>query len=130
MLIAVAVTAHVALGAARVRIVAHKGVNLLRAGRELGDRGVATLLEEGHAPEGWREQVHAAAARRSTPVLGITLLLLIAERALGVGIFDPSLGGASSSSSVLVGQFNVTLKFWFDWIRIGVMLYTSPRFWA
>ena len=29
----------------------------------------------------------------ATPVLGITLLLLIAERVLGVGIFDPSLGG-------------------------------------
>ncbi len=29
----------------------------------------------------------------ATPVLGITLLLLIVERALGVGIFDPSLGG-------------------------------------
>ena len=29
----------------------------------------------------------------ATPVLGITLLLLIAERALGVGIFDPTLGG-------------------------------------
>jgi len=29
----------------------------------------------------------------ATPVLGITLLLLIAERALGIGIFDPSLGG-------------------------------------
>jgi cytochrome c oxidase subunit I len=29
----------------------------------------------------------------ATPVLGITLLLLIAERALGVGIFDPALGG-------------------------------------
>ncbi|MCB9831115.1 MAG: cbb3-type cytochrome c oxidase subunit I [Planctomycetes bacterium] len=29
----------------------------------------------------------------ATPVLGITLLLLVAERALGVGIFDPSLGG-------------------------------------
>jgi cytochrome c oxidase subunit 1 len=29
----------------------------------------------------------------ATPVLGITLLLLIAERAMGVGIFDPSLGG-------------------------------------
>ncbi len=29
----------------------------------------------------------------ATPVLGITLLLLIAERALGVGIFDPRLGG-------------------------------------
>ncbi len=29
----------------------------------------------------------------ATPVLGITLLLLIAERTLGVGIFDPKLGG-------------------------------------
>ena len=29
----------------------------------------------------------------STPVLAITLLLLIAERSLGVGIFDPNLGG-------------------------------------
>ncbi|MCP5499189.1 MAG: cytochrome c oxidase subunit I [Leptospiraceae bacterium] len=29
----------------------------------------------------------------ATPVLGITLLLLIAERVLGVGIFDPKLGG-------------------------------------
>jgi len=29
----------------------------------------------------------------ATPVLGITLMLLIAERALGVGIFDPALGG-------------------------------------
>jgi cytochrome c oxidase subunit I len=29
----------------------------------------------------------------ATPVLGITLLLLIAERTLGVGIFDPRLGG-------------------------------------
>lgn len=29
----------------------------------------------------------------ATPVLGITLLLLIAERLLGVGIFDPKLGG-------------------------------------
>jgi cytochrome c oxidase subunit I len=29
----------------------------------------------------------------ATPVLGITTLLLIAERALGVGIFDPRLGG-------------------------------------
>ncbi len=29
----------------------------------------------------------------ATPVLGITLLLLVAERALGVGIFDPALGG-------------------------------------
>ena len=29
----------------------------------------------------------------ATPVLGITLLLLIAERTLGLGIFDPKLGG-------------------------------------
>lgn len=29
----------------------------------------------------------------ATPVLGITLLLLIAERLFGVGIFDPNLGG-------------------------------------
>ncbi len=29
----------------------------------------------------------------ATPVLGITLLLLIAERVLGVGIFDPTYGG-------------------------------------
>jgi len=29
----------------------------------------------------------------ATPVLGITLMLLIAERAMGIGIFDPKLGG-------------------------------------
>ena len=29
----------------------------------------------------------------ATPVLGITLLLLVAERVFGVGIFDPTLGG-------------------------------------
>ena len=29
----------------------------------------------------------------ATPVLGITLLLLIAERTLGIGIFNPALGG-------------------------------------
>ena len=29
----------------------------------------------------------------ATPVLAITVLLLIAERSLGIGIFDPSLGG-------------------------------------
>ena len=29
----------------------------------------------------------------ATPVLAITLLLLVAEKALGVGIFDPNLGG-------------------------------------
>ena len=40
----------------------------------------------------------------ATPVLGITLLLLIAERAFGIGIFDPSLGG----DAVLYQHF-----FWF-----------------
>ncbi len=29
----------------------------------------------------------------ATPVLGITLLMLIVERAVGIGIFDPALGG-------------------------------------
>jgi cytochrome c oxidase subunit I len=29
----------------------------------------------------------------ATPVLGITLLMLIVERAIGIGIFDPALGG-------------------------------------
>ncbi len=29
----------------------------------------------------------------ATPVLGITVLLLVVERAMGVGIFDPALGG-------------------------------------
>lgn len=29
----------------------------------------------------------------ATPVLGITLLLLVAERTMGIGIFDPELGG-------------------------------------
>ncbi len=29
----------------------------------------------------------------ATPVLGITLLLLIAERVMGIGIFDPDMGG-------------------------------------
>ncbi len=29
----------------------------------------------------------------ATPVLGITVLLLIAEKALGIGIFDPAMGG-------------------------------------
>jgi cytochrome c oxidase subunit 1 len=29
----------------------------------------------------------------ATPVIGITLLMIVAERALGIGLFDPSLGG-------------------------------------
>ncbi len=40
----------------------------------------------------------------ATPVLGITLLLLIAERAFNVGIFDPAIGG----DAVLFQHF-----FWF-----------------
>jgi cytochrome c oxidase subunit 1 len=29
----------------------------------------------------------------ATPVIGITLLLIILERAFGIGVFDPALGG-------------------------------------
>ena len=29
----------------------------------------------------------------ATPIIGITLLLVVVERWLGVGIFDPALGG-------------------------------------
>jgi cytochrome c oxidase subunit 1 len=29
----------------------------------------------------------------ATPIIGITLLMIVAERALGVGLFDPSIGG-------------------------------------
>ncbi len=29
----------------------------------------------------------------ATPIIGITLLMIIAERALGIGLFDPSIGG-------------------------------------
>jgi cytochrome c oxidase subunit 1 len=45
----------------------------------------------------------------ATPVLGITLLLLVGERLLGIGIFDPTLGG----DPVLFQHF-----FWF---------YSHPR---
>ena len=34
----------------------------------------------------------------ATPVLAITLLLIIVERTLGVGIFDPALGGEAEDS--------------------------------
>ena len=40
-----------------------------------GDADLAravTLLEQGHAPAGWLDQIYAAAGRGSTPVLGIT----------------------------------------------------------
>jgi cytochrome c oxidase subunit 1 len=41
----------------------------------------------------WAMYANAILQILATPVLAITLLLLIAERVLGVGIFDPSLGG-------------------------------------
>jgi len=41
----------------------------------------------------WATYATAIIQVLATPVLGITLLLLIVERALGVGIFDPALGG-------------------------------------
>ncbi len=41
----------------------------------------------------WATYATAIIQVLATPVLGITLLLLIVERALGVGIFDPRLGG-------------------------------------
>ena len=41
----------------------------------------------------WATYATAIIQVLATPVLGITLLLLIAEKTLGVGIFDPSLGG-------------------------------------
>ncbi|MBM3596111.1 MAG: cytochrome c oxidase subunit I, partial [Alphaproteobacteria bacterium] len=41
----------------------------------------------------WATYATAILQVMATPVLGITLLLLIAERTLGIGIFDPALGG-------------------------------------
>ncbi len=41
----------------------------------------------------WASYATAIIQVLATPVLGITLLLLIAERTLGVGIFNPALGG-------------------------------------
>jgi cytochrome c oxidase subunit I len=41
----------------------------------------------------WASYATAIIQVVATPVLGITVLLLIAERALGIGIFDPRLGG-------------------------------------
>ncbi len=41
----------------------------------------------------WATYATAIIQIMATPVLGITLLLLIAERTLGVGIFNPALGG-------------------------------------
>ncbi|MBN1407116.1 MAG: cytochrome c oxidase subunit I [Calditrichaceae bacterium] len=41
----------------------------------------------------WASYATAIIQVLATPVLGITLLLLIAERLLGIGIFDPAMGG-------------------------------------
>jgi cytochrome c oxidase subunit 1 len=41
----------------------------------------------------WGAYATAVIQVLATPVLGITLLLLIAERVLGIGIFDPAMGG-------------------------------------
>lgn len=41
----------------------------------------------------WSAYATAIIQVLATPVLGITLLLLIAERVLGIGIFDPAMGG-------------------------------------
>ena len=41
----------------------------------------------------WASYATAVILVLATPVLGITLLLLIAERLLGIGIFDPAMGG-------------------------------------
>lgn len=41
----------------------------------------------------WASYATAVLQTLATPVVGITLLLLIMERAMGVGIFDPTLGG-------------------------------------
>jgi cytochrome c oxidase subunit 1 len=41
----------------------------------------------------WAMYANALLQILATPVLAITLLLLIAERVMGVGVFDPALGG-------------------------------------
>lgn len=41
----------------------------------------------------WASYATAVIQTLATPVVGITLLLLIMERAMGIGIFDPKLGG-------------------------------------
>ncbi|HVU06106.1 MAG TPA: cytochrome c oxidase subunit I [Polyangiaceae bacterium] len=54
----------------------------------------------------------------ATPVLGITLLMLIVERAVGIGIFDPELGG----DPVLFQHF-----FWF-YSHPAVYIMVVPAF--
>lgn len=41
----------------------------------------------------WASYATAVIQTLATPVVGITLLLLIMERAMGIGVFDPKLGG-------------------------------------
>ncbi|MBN8549212.1 MAG: cbb3-type cytochrome c oxidase subunit I, partial [Deltaproteobacteria bacterium] len=41
----------------------------------------------------WASYATAVIQTLATPVVGITLLLLIMERSMGIGIFDPKLGG-------------------------------------
>ncbi len=41
----------------------------------------------------WASYATAVIQTLATPVVGITLLMLIMERAMGVGVFDPKLGG-------------------------------------
>ena len=47
----------------------------------------------------------------ATPVLAITLLLLTLERILGIGIFDPKLGGDPVTVSTFFFGFTLTLQF-------------------
>jgi methylmalonyl-CoA mutase len=48
------------------------GLDSVLAGSDLDLARTITLLEDGRAPEALREQIHAIAAQRTTPVLGIT----------------------------------------------------------
>ena len=41
----------------------------------------------------WATYATAIIQVLATPVVGITLLLLIVERSVGIGIFDPAMGG-------------------------------------
>jgi methylmalonyl-CoA mutase len=47
-------------------------IDAVLAGNDRDLARAITVLEEGRAPAAWLEQVHAAAARTTTPVLGIT----------------------------------------------------------
>ena len=47
-------------------------LDLVLAGTDGALARAITVLEEGHAPAPWRDDLHAAAVRRGSPVLGIT----------------------------------------------------------